>query len=248
MPSDPVESRPEPSFGPLASGNLPLVGSELIGRTGVVQHIADLLSAYRLVTLTGPGGMGKTRLALEVARGQQPQYQGACWFVELASLSDPKLVPSAVAASLGLEIRGAEITPISVARAIGARKLLLVLDNCEHVIDAAAALAEAIMRTCAGVAILATSRELLRIDSECAYRVPPLEVPPAGEYAATVILEHSAVQLFTARMHAYQSDIALNPAVLGTICRYLDGIPLAIELAAAQASAHGTEIVLARLK
>ena len=128
--------------------NLPAAASDLVGRTTAVRHLRDLLSAYRLVTLTGPGGIGKTRLALEVARGLFPSFQGDVRLVELASLSDPGLVPSAVAGGLGLKLGGDQISAESVARAIGAQRLLLVLDNCEHVIDAAAKLAETVIGMC----------------------------------------------------------------------------------------------------
>src|SRR3981081_1040969 len=120
--------------------NLPLRTSDLIGRDGAVQHLRNLLSAYRAVTLTGPGGIGKTSLALEVARNLFPTFQGDAWLVELISLSDPALIPSAVAGVLGLRLGGTEISAESVARAIGGKKLLVVLDNCEHVVDAVASL------------------------------------------------------------------------------------------------------------
>ena len=162
--------------------NLPAAASELIGRTNAVQHLRGLLTAYRVVTLTGAGGIGKTRLALEVARGF-PSLHSDVRLVELASLSDPALAlaPTAAAGVLGLKFAGGEISAESVARAIGAKKLLLVLDNCEHVIDAAARLAETIVRMCPRTTILVTSREILKIDGEYVYRVPPLDVPPQFE-------------------------------------------------------------------
>src|SRR5258708_2048606 len=132
-----------------------------IGRPAALRELPDFLPAYRLVMLTGPGGIGKTRLVLEVARGLFPSFQGDVRLVELASLSDPGLVPSAVAGGLGLKLGGDQISAESVARAIGAQKLLLVLDNCEHVIDAAARLAETVIRMCPRTTILATSREIL---------------------------------------------------------------------------------------
>src|SRR5258705_7463803 len=121
--------------------NLPSRTSDLIGRDGVVQHLRNLLSAYRAVTLTGPGGIGKTSLALEVARNLFPTFQGDVWLVEFVSLSDPALVPSAVASALELKLVCKEISPQSVARAIGGKKLLVVLDNCEHVCVQCASLA-----------------------------------------------------------------------------------------------------------
>src|ERR1700732_2301477 len=143
MDLEPMRSPAEPF-----QSNLPAAASELVGRTSAMQHLHGLLSAYRVVTLTGPGGIGKTRLALEVARGMFPSFQGDIRLVELASLSDPGLVPSAVTGVLDLKLGGDQISAESVARAIGAQKLLLVLDNCEHVINAAAGLAETVIRMC----------------------------------------------------------------------------------------------------
>ena len=228
--------------------NLPAAASDLIGRTIAVQHLGDLLSANRVVTLTGPGGIGKTRLALDVARGLFPSFQGDVRLVELVSLSDPGLVPSAVAGGLGLKL-GGEISAELVARAIGAQKLLLVLDNCEHVIDAAAKLAETIVRMCPRTTILATSREILKIEGEYVYRVPPLDVPPQFEEPGN-ILSHSAVQLFIATTRALQSDFSPdgeNLPAIAAICRRLDGIPLAIDLAATRVATLGLQQVAAGL-
>jgi predicted ATPase len=230
--------------------NLPALGSTLIGRALALQQLRDLLSAYRTVTLTGPGGIGKTTLALQVARSLLPNFDGDVRLVELVSLSDPRLVPSAVAGVLGLKLGGSEISAESVVRAIGGKKLLLVLDNCEHVIDAAAELAETITRLCPRTTVLATSREVLRIEGEYVYRVPPLDVPPRQEEAPETLLGRSAVQLFVARTTALDSSFAPhgeNLAAIATICRRLDGIPLAIEFAAARAAALGLQQVATRL-
>jgi predicted ATPase/DNA-binding winged helix-turn-helix (wHTH) protein len=225
--------------------NLPAAASDLIGRTNALRHLRGLLSAYRVVTLTGSGGIGKTKLALEVARGLFPSLQGDVRLVELVSLSDPSLVPSAVARGLGLKLGGGEISAESVARAIGAQKLLLVLDNCEHVIDAAAKLAETVVRMCSRTTILATSREILKIEGEHVYRVPPLDVPPQNEEPGN-ILDHSAVQLFIATTRALHSDFSPNaenlPAI-AAICRRLDGIPLAIDFAATRVATLGLQQV-----
>jgi predicted ATPase/DNA-binding winged helix-turn-helix (wHTH) protein len=229
--------------------NLPAAASELVGRTNAVQHLRGLLSAYRVVTLTGPGGIGKTRLALEVARGLFPSFQGDVRLVELVSLSDPGLVPTAVTGGLGLKLGGDEISAESVARAIGARKLLLVLDNCEHVIHAAARLAETVVRMCPRTTVLATSREILKIEGEYVYRVPPLDVPPQCEEPDN-ILGHSAVQLFIATTRALHSDFLPNEEnlrAIAAICRRLDGIPLAIDFAATRVATLGLQQVAASL-
>jgi predicted ATPase/DNA-binding winged helix-turn-helix (wHTH) protein len=246
---DSVDLEPMPSPAEPFQTNLPVAASELVGRTNAVQQLRGLLSAYRVVTLTGPGGIGKTRLALDVTRGLFPSLQGDVRLVELVALTDPALVPSAVTAVLGLKLGGDEISAESVARAIGARKLLLVLDNCEHVIDAAARFAETVVRMCPRTTILATSREILNIEGEYVYRVPPLDVPPQDEEPGN-ILAHSAVQLFITTTRALQSDFSPdeeNLPAIAAICRRLDGIPLAIDLAAARVAALGLQHVAAGL-
>ncbi|MBV8398804.1 MAG: hypothetical protein JOZ17_08690, partial [Acetobacteraceae bacterium] len=210
--------------------------------------LRDLVSAYRVVTVTGPGGVGKTVLALEVARGLVAEFDDGGWLVELASVSNPDLVPSAVAAALGLRLRDI-VSSESVARTIGVRRLLLLLDNCEHVIDAVAELAETLVRHCPRATILATSREILRIEGECVYRVPPLDVPGSTENSGN-LLRYSAVELFIARTQARDSSFTPDatglPAV-AEICRHLDGIPLAIEFAASRVSTLGLSQVVVML-
>lgn len=230
-----------------ASNNLPAAGTNLIGRGAAEQEVQDLLTAYRLITLTGPGGIGKTRLALEAARHMLAQGQSDVWLAELASLSDPDLVPSSVASSLGLRV--VDLSAEAVARAIGRRKILLLLDNCEHVIDAAATFAETMIRLCPDATILATSREVLRIDGEYVYRVPPLDVPDEQDTPAN-ILKSSAVQLLVARtkaMHSAFMPDEPNLRAIAGICQRLDGIPLAIEFAAARAAMLGVSQVAADL-
>jgi predicted ATPase len=230
--------------------NFPPVIKRLIGRAAAAQSVRDLVSAYRVVTLTGPGGIGKTSLAVKAVRYLLPDFEDGGWIVELASLSAPGLVPSTVASTLGLKLTG-EISAESVARAVGGRHLLLVLDNCEHVIDAAANLAETFTRLCPRTTIVATSREILRIEGESVYRVPPLEVPAPGQAAPDYIMQYSAVELFVARTKALNADFsphAEDLASIATICRHLDDIPLAIEFAAARAAVLSVQWVAAGLR
>src|SRR5262249_38874282 len=179
-----------------ASSNLPVIVSELIGQSMAVQRVHDLVSAYRVVTLTGAGGMGKTTLAIKAAHSLLADFEHGAWLVELASLSDAALAPSAVAGALGLKLSGEQATPESLARAIGERRLLLVLDNCEHLIDAVAALVKTVLQLCPRATVLATSREVMRIEGESVYRVPALDVPTAGQDTLGDILGYSAVELF----------------------------------------------------
>jgi predicted ATPase len=241
-PTDPVVFEPLRASPRPFHSNFPSATTDLIGRAAGVLHLRDFLSAYRAVTLTGPGGIGKTMLALEVARSLFPTFQGDGCLVELASLSDPGLVPTAVAGALGLRLGGDEISPEAVGRAIGDRKLLLVIDNCEHVVDAAAEMVETLLRLCPGTTVLVTSRELLEIDGEHVYRVPPLDVPLHHQVDPGDVLGRSAVQLFIARAKALGFEFLQHGdqlrAVAG-ICRRLDGIPLAIEFAAARATTLG---------
>lgn len=222
----------------LPSTNIPSASFDLIGRTTAIAHLWKLLSAYRVVSLVGPGGIGKTALALQAARTPPAGFAADRLLVELASLSDPKLVCSAVAGMLGIKLEGEEISPDSVARAIGARQLLLIFDNCEHVVDTAAQLAETIVNRCPGTTIIATSREALRIDGEHVYRVLPLVVPPDARLEPDIASAYTAMELFTTRAKALGSSFAPdaeNLDAVAAICRRLDGIPLAIEFAAARA-------------
>jgi predicted ATPase/DNA-binding winged helix-turn-helix (wHTH) protein len=232
------------------ANNFPPLITRLIGRSAACQFVRDLVSAYRVVTLTGPGGIGKTSLAIKAVRYLLPDFEDGGWIVELAALSDPGLVPSTVASTLGLKLAG-EISAEAVARAVGARHLVLVLDNCEHVIDAVANLAETLTRLCPRTTIVATSREVLRIDGESVYRVPPLEVPAPGQAAPDTIMQYSAVELFVARTKALNAGFTPTSeelASIAAICRHLDGIPLAIEFAAARAAVISVQGVAAGLR
>ncbi len=225
--------------------NLPAAVSKLIGRATAIRDLEDCLSAYRVVTLTGLGGVGKTSLAIEVARRRSLTAREDTVLVELASVSDPGLVPTAVAGSLGQRLGTVRLDARAVGQSIGHRELLLVLDNCEHLIDAAAELAETLVRLCPQVSILATSREPLRIAGEYTYRLPPLDVPASD---SSDPLQHGAVELFVTRAGDYsrffKGDDLLS---IVSICQRLDGIPLAIEFAAARAATLGVQHLASRL-
>jgi hypothetical protein len=160
--------------------NLPEPVSELIGRDAEFEEVLGLTAANRLVTLTGAGGIGKTRLGLEVARRLLPEFADGVWVIELAPLSDPDLVAATVATELGLDLADAVVSPRRVANALASKQLLLVLDNCEHLVGTAASMAEALLRANAAACVMATSREPLRAEGECLYRVPPLAIPTEG--------------------------------------------------------------------
>lgn len=235
---------------PSPSTNIPSATFDLIGRTTAIAHLWDLLSAYRVVSLIGPGGIGKTALALRCARSPPANFEADRLLVELASLSNPGLVPSAVAGVLGIKLEGEDISAEAIARAIGGRRLLLILDNCEHVVDAVAKLTETVVSRCPNTTIIATSREALRIDGEHVYRVPALGVPPEPRLAPDAAFEHTAVELFMTRAKALGSNFEHDEENLGAvaaICRRLDGIPLAIEFAAARAMMLGPPKIAALL-
>jgi DNA-binding winged helix-turn-helix (wHTH) protein len=174
----PVPAPPRPPT------NLPEPVSELIGREVEFEEILGLAATHRLVTLTGAGGIGKTSLSLEVARRLLPEFTDGVWAIELAPLSDPNLVPAAVATALGLDLGDDVISPERLANALAAKHLLLLLDNCEHLVAATASMAEALLRANPTVRVIATSREPLRAEGECLHRVPSLAVPTEGSQEA----------------------------------------------------------------
>ena len=230
--------------------DLPEPVSELIGREAELSEVMDLVTTQRLVTLIGEGGIGKTRLGLEVARHLLSEFPDGVRVAELAPLSDPELVPITVATALGLEFAEGAISAENVANALVTKQLMLVLDNCEHVIDAAAGMAGALLRANSAARVLATSQEPLRTEGECLYRVPSLAVPAEDTEDTEQLLRHGAVRLFVARARA--ADPHFSPdsriaAVIAGICRRLDGIPLAIELAAARGGVLGIPEIAARL-
>src|SRR5712691_4755035 len=219
---------------------LPVPRSRLIGREHDAAAVRQALleSEGHLVTLTGAGGCGKTRLALQVAADLVDAYPDGVWLVELAPLADPTLVPEAVAAAFGMHHQpGRPIVDTLMAR-LKQRQLLLVLDNCEHLVEACARLADTVLSTCGGVRLLTTSREALRLDSEIVWRVPSLAVPDLGPTLNLSEVSRSpAVRLFVERARAVERGFELtseNARAVVQICARLDGLPLALELAAAR--------------
>jgi non-specific serine/threonine protein kinase len=221
-----------------------------VGRDAELVQIRAKLADERLVTLTGPGGVGKTRLALETAAGLRRAYADGVWVVELASLADPGLVSQAVAAPLGVRAETRRPLEHSLLDFMRARRMLLVLDNCEHLVDACASLADHLLRACVDLHILATSRQPLRIAGEWTWRVPPLPVPDAAaQTTAQAVLEFAAARLFVDRASAV-AGFALSDEVapvVARVCQRLDGIPLALELAAARVAALGVADLAIRL-
>jgi predicted ATPase/class 3 adenylate cyclase len=242
------------SFPPLTSldnpelpNNLPMLLSAFVGRDAELSRVRELTSSSRLVTLTGAGGSGKTRLALQAAAEQIGRAPDGVWLVELAPLTDGQQIPSAVAAALGIQDQSGPVQAEALIRALTAQDTLIVLDNCEHLIDAAAKFCEQVSRRCLRVRILATSREPLGIDGERVYRVPSLSLPGDVE-AVEEVAASDAVRLFAER--ARDSGFILDgqsARLVATICRRLDGIPLALELAAARLSSMSLKQVSDRL-
>jgi predicted ATPase len=221
-----------------APGNLPPQMTTFIGRSQLIAEIASAIGGARLSTLVGAGGIGKTRTALQVAGELQPDFHDGAWFVDLAPLRGGDYVVPEIASVLGVrEESGKPLLDVVVA-ALTVQQTLIVLDNCEHVIEETRAAAAAMIRSCAGVRILATSRELLGVAGEFVVRLPPLGVPAAGPALTSHEAgNYEAVGLFVARANAVDGRFAmtdLNAATIADICRRLDGLPLAIELAAAR--------------
>ena len=230
--------------------NLPQQLTRLIGRADAVSRIVARLQRHRLLSIVGPGGIGKTSVAIAVAEASVNNYEHGVWFVDLAPLGDARLVTSAVAQVLGFDIRSDDPVP-GLVGALRDRRLVLVLDNCEHVIEAAATLAVAILRGAADVHILATSREPLRVEGEYVQRLPPLSSGlPSDRFGAAEALAFSAIELFVERTAECLGEFELtdaDAAIVAEICRKLDGIPLAIELAAARVETFGVRGLAAHL-
>jgi predicted ATPase/class 3 adenylate cyclase/DNA-binding CsgD family transcriptional regulator len=245
-------------FGPLRSlddparrHNLPSQATSFVGRAAELAELRSLVAGgSRLVTITGPGGIGKSRLALQVAAGALDGAGDGVWLVELAPVADPELVARTVAATLGVREEPGRPMLATLLDAVGDRYLLVVLDNAEHVLGAAAKLADAMMRSCPRAFLLVTSREPLGISGEHVFRVSPLAVPPADLAAPGQLAAFESVQLFAERAALHRQGFAVDDAsaaAVAAVCVRLDGIPLALELAAARLGSLSVPEISARL-
>lgn len=271
-----LDNSPPPSQSTprdMPRSNLPLATTSFIGREHVLGDLKAMLERERLVTLTGTGGAGKTRLALEVTSQLAGHYVDGIWMVELASLADQSFVPQTIATALGVQEVSGQSLLDTVVRTLRQRRMLILLDNCEHVIEACADFAGKVLRACAGVRILATSREALDIPGEQIVAVPPLSMPvdelkvessklkvtdDAGSYLQpstfnfelSTLLEYEAIRLFVERARSIQPAFQLthrNAPAVAYICKQLDGLPLAVELAAARIRVLTAEQIAERL-
>ncbi|MFN0090203.1 MAG: ATP-binding protein [Acidimicrobiales bacterium] len=233
--------------------NLPIALTHFVGRALELQEIDTLLAASRLVTLIGVGGAGKTRLAFQAAGAALERYPDGVWLVELAAVSDDRAVPAALRAVLGVMASGpdgAEATEEAVAAYLAGKSMLLLFDNCEHLIGGVARLVHRLLARCPAIRALATSREALGLPGEVTLAVPPLSLPPSNPAGTGDVAGSDAVALFCERVQAARPQFRLTPANAGAVarvCRRLDGIPLAIELAAAWARMLGVEQIEQRL-
>jgi predicted ATPase/class 3 adenylate cyclase len=244
------------AFPPLRSldafpGNLPIERTTLIGRARELARLAELLEGHRLVTLTGVGGVGKTRLAAQLAAETLDRFPDGAWLVSLATIRDPALVPAVVADALEVAERPGRPVSETLRDAIGSRELLMVLDNCEHLLDASARLVDGLLDACGGVRVVVTSREALGVEGEQSWPTPSLRLPyPNASENVEELATVDAVTLFVERARAVRPDFELsgsNAAAVAGLCSRLDGIPLAIELAAARVSALSPQDILERL-
>ncbi len=239
---------------PEPANNLPVQTTSFVGRQTALTAVERLLTGHRLVTLTGPGGTGKTRLALQVAATVASRFSDGVWLIDLAAVNDGRLVLQRVASVLGVHEEPNRPLVTTLVAALQARQMLLILDNCEHLVAACAALAEALLPACPQVHVLASSREALGSPGEVIFRVPSLSLPEAaalpGDSAARHLLDAEAVCLFVDRARAVRPGFVLtaqNAAAVQQVCERLDGIPLAIELAAGQVHSLAVAQIAVRL-
>jgi predicted ATPase/DNA-binding SARP family transcriptional activator len=259
VPARPAPHEPETGGqdGPVArpsppTTNLPAAARPLIGRANELGSVGELLTTARLVSLVGPGGAGKTALALAAARSCAERFPDGAWLTRLAQVSEPGHVALAVADALAVPLdggaHGRDVRERLVSF-LARRQLLLVLDNCEHLVDAAAKVVDDVLARCPGVTVLTTSREALAVPGEVQVAVAPLRVPPEGA-AGNEVLSYPAAQLFAERARAVRADLELDEtelAAVAAICAQLDGMPLALELAAARISSLSAVELSARL-
>ncbi|MGU7842929.1 ATP-binding protein [Burkholderia sp. AW33-5] len=232
-----------------ATARLTAATTALVGREQTVADVLAALDTARVVTLVGAGGIGKTRVAFEAAMRAGAHFPDGAVFVSLATVACPQFVPDALAAAFGIAQPTGLLTLEAVLASVANRRMLLMLDNCEHLLDAAARIASALTESDAGLCVLATSREALHIQGERLCLIPPLEIPRDGADDAET-LDASAVQLFTARAQAADPRFPLDEhsvSLMASVCRRLDGLPLAIELAAARAAVVGIDVLAAHL-
>ena len=233
------------------SNNLPVQLTSFIGREKEIAEVKRLLNEKRLVTITGPGGTGKTRLSVQTAADLLEAFPNGVWLVELAPLTDPALVPQAVATALGVREQRGRPVQDALTDFLREKDLLLILDNCEHMVDACAKLADTLLHVCPGLKILASSREALGIAGEVPFRLPSLSTPDIHHLPPTqALLQYEAVRLFIERATTALSTFTVtddNAPALAQVCHRLDGIPLAIELAAARVRMLSVEQIAARL-
>ena len=241
-----------PSAKPrLRLSNLPIDVTSFVGRRRELSEARRLLGDARLLTLAGAGGVGKTRLALRLAAEVRRTFPDGVWLADLAPLQDGELVPQTVIAALGLPDHSTRLPVDTLLECLAGKRLLLVLDNCEHLLDACAVLATKLLSNAAELRILATSRQILNVEGEQVFEVPPLSVPDPGRLSAVGSLtEYEAVRLFAERAAAVVPGFAItagNGAMVARLCQGLDGIPLAIELAAVRLRVLSVEQILERL-
>ncbi|MEU1426705.1 LuxR C-terminal-related transcriptional regulator [Nocardia sp. NPDC005746] len=225
--------------------------TSFVGRRTPQSEVKNLLAGSRLVTLTGIGGVGKSRLALRVAHSMRRNFANGAWLIELGDLRDGESLPDVVAAAFGLSDHGGGSAPDALIQLLATQDLLLIVDNCEHLVEAVAGLVESILRACPDVRILATSRETLDIEGEAAYPLSPLDVPdPATNPSLRTVTRNDAIALFAERAAAAVPGFEVNDdnrLSIARVCAQLDGLPLAIELAAARIRTMSVEQILNRL-
>jgi predicted ATPase/class 3 adenylate cyclase len=231
--------------------NLPRQLTSFVGRERELAQARELLGRTRLLTLTGVGGLGKTRLSVQLAADVLDAWPDGAWFVELAALQSPELVPQALASVLGVKEAPGQPVTVALARFVQDRRLLIVLDNCEHLLEPCAQLAKALLAAGPSIAIVASSREPLHVAGETTFALPALATPSAGADASVAAIgEYEAVRLFAERAAAARPAFRMtdaNARVVADVCRQLDGIPLAIELAAARLRALSLDDIAKRL-